>query len=92
MGEDFVNAGLFDVEDFTFDRQDGLKVAVAALFGRATGRFSLYDEDLTLARVAFGTVRQFSWQCPTVHRVFTNYQFTGLLGGVHERGPLSGPC
>ena len=31
--EHFVEAGFFDVEDFAFERQDGLEFAVAPLFG-----------------------------------------------------------
>jgi hypothetical protein len=40
MAEHFVVARFFDVEDFTFEGQDGLEPAVATLFRGAAGGFA----------------------------------------------------
>src|SRR6185312_6003786 len=45
-GEHLVEARLLDVEDLALERQDRLRAAIAALFGRAAGRVALDDEDL----------------------------------------------
>ena len=46
VAEHLVKTGFFDVQDLTLERQNGLILTVAALFGRAAGRISLNDVDL----------------------------------------------
>ena len=53
-----VEAGFFDIDDFTFDRKDRLVAAVAALFGRTTGRVALDDIELGERWIALGAVGQ----------------------------------
>ena len=40
-GEHFFKTGFFDVQDFAFERQNGLEFTVAALFGRTAGGIAL---------------------------------------------------
>ena len=47
-----VDARLLDVEDLAAQREDRLRVAVAALLGRAAGGVALDDEQLGERRVA----------------------------------------
>jgi hypothetical protein len=43
VAQDLIQPGAFGVEDLTAQRQDGLEVPVAALFGRAACRVTLDD-------------------------------------------------
>lgn len=53
-----VEAGAFDIEDFAFQRQDGLGLAVAALFGRAACGVAFDDEQFRKRRIFFLAIRQ----------------------------------
>src|SRR6266699_3758736 len=61
----FVVARLFDVEDFSLERQDGLVLAVASLLRRPAGRFALNDEYLAARRIALLAIGEFF-----VHKLF----------------------
>jgi len=57
-----VVTGFFDVEDFALERQDGLETPVASLFRRATGGFSLDQEQFATLGLLLGAVGQFAGQ------------------------------
>ncbi len=77
---------LLHIQDLTAERQDSLRVAVAALLGRTTCGVTLHKEYLAFFRILIGTVGQLSGQSATRHRVLTLYAFTGLAGGNTGRG------
>ncbi len=58
----FVVARLFDVEDFSLEREDRLILAVASLLRRAAGRFALDHEQLAPRRIALLAIGKFSRQ------------------------------
>ena len=66
--EHLVEARLFDVQDLALDRQDGLEPPVAALLGRAAGRFTLDDVDLALGGIALLAVGELAGQAAAVER------------------------
>src|SRR5712691_9962435 len=76
----FVVARLFDVEDFSLERQDGLVLAVASLLRRPAGRFTLNDEQLAPRRIALLAIGEFSRQAARIHRGFAARQFARLAG------------
>ena len=55
-----VNGGFLHIQDLTADRKDCLVITVAGSLCRTSRRISLYDKDLTLGRILFLTVCQFS--------------------------------
>ena len=73
-----VVARFLDVEDFSFERQDGLVFAVAALLRRAARRFALDHKQFAARRIAFLAVRQLSRQPARIHRGLAPRQFPGL--------------
>ena len=68
LPEHLVEAGLLDVQDLALDRQDRLEAPVAALLGRAAGRFALDDVELALRRIALLAVGQLAGQAAAVER------------------------
>ena len=82
VAQDFV--GLlqdpFHIQDFALERQDGLKVAVAAHLGGTAGRLALHDVEFRLGRVALGAVGQLAGQRGAVHGVLADDQFPRPLG------------
>src|ERR1700730_4885265 len=63
-----VLAGRRHVEDFSAQRQDGLRAAVARLLGGAAGGIALDDENLGTVGGAIGAVGEFSRQAQLSHR------------------------
>ena len=59
--EHLVDPCLLDVEDLAAQRQHGLRVAIAALFCRATGGVTLDYEDFSKRRILDRTVGQLAW-------------------------------
>ena len=53
-----MQSGALHVEDLAAQRQDGLRLAIARLLGRATCGIALYDEYLGLGRVLRRAVGQ----------------------------------
>src|SRR5579862_4970727 len=80
VAEHLVFARLLDVQDLALDRQDGLKVTVAAGLRAAAGRLALDDEQLALRRVLLRAVRELARQRADVERVLAAHQFAGLAG------------
>ncbi len=76
--EHFVVARLFDIQDFSFERQDGLVAPVAPLFGRASGRFALNNEYLAAGGVALLAIGELAGQPARIHRGFSPRQLARL--------------
>src|SRR4051812_3653947 len=62
VAQHLVDARALDVEDLPAQRQHRLRVAVAALLGRAAGGVALDDEDLAQGRVLDGAVGELAGQ------------------------------
>ena len=86
VAQDLVEPGALGVEDLAAQRQDGLEVPVAALFGRAAGAVALDDVQLAFGRVALGAVGQLAGQGEAFQRRLADDQVAGLLGGVAGAG------
>ena len=72
--QDLVDAVLLGVDDLPAKRQDGLRVAIAALLGRAAGGVTLHDEELGQRGVAHSAIRQLARKVGALER--------GLAGEV----------
>ncbi len=68
----------FYIQDFTPQRQDGLKRPVPSVFSRTPCRIPFHQKDFALLRISVGTVGQFAGQTGTGHDGFALYQFTGF--------------
>src|SRR5215469_12160368 len=55
--------------------------SVASLFGGATGRLALDQEQLAAVGLALGAVRQFARQASAIQRAFAACQVAGFAGG-----------
>jgi len=62
VSEHFIEAGFFDIEDFTLQRQNRLIFSIASLFRAAARRIALDQIKFGKRRVFFLTIRQFSGQ------------------------------
>src|SRR5512139_561687 len=60
--DELVEPRLFDIQNLSLQRQDRLKLAVAALLCRAAGRVALHDIELALGRILFLAIREFCGQ------------------------------
>ena len=63
-----VIARFLNIENFSFERQDGLKASVAALFGGSTGGFSFHQEQLAAFRVSLLAIGEFPGQPAGIER------------------------
>src|SRR5271156_4161464 len=81
VAEHFVVAGLFDVEDFALERQDGLVAAIASALSRAAGGFAPDPEDFAARGIAFLAIGELSGQSAGIERGFAAGEFAGLAGG-----------
>jgi hypothetical protein len=81
VAEHLVVAGLFDVEDFALEGQDGLEAAIAALLGGAAGAFALDQVELAAVGVALGAVGQLAGQAAAVERALAAGEVAGLARG-----------
>src|SRR5579883_3460764 len=82
----FVVAGLFDVEDFALEREDGLEAAVAALFGGAAGGFALDQEQFAAIRLALRAVGELAGEASAIEGAFAAGEVAGLAGGLAGAG------
>src|SRR2546429_2997923 len=80
---DLVVARFLDVEDFSFERQDGLVFAVAALLRRAARRLALDHKQFAARRIAFLAVRQLSRQPARIHRGRSEEHTSELQSRLH---------
>ena len=80
VAEHFVDAGLFDVEDFAFDGEDGLEDAVAAALGGAACGLAFDDVEFGGFHVAGGAIPEFAGEAAGVEGAFAG-EFAGFAGG-----------
>ena len=80
IGQRFIQAGLFDVEDLAAQGQNGLEAPIAALLGGAAGAIALDNVNLALGGVAAGAVGQLARQRQAFQRALADDQIAGLLG------------
>ena len=85
-----VDARLLDVEDLAAQRQDRLRVAVAALLGRAAGGVALDDEDLGQRRVLDRAVGELARQARVLERALAARQVARLARGRARLRGLDG--
>ena len=72
--------GLFDVEDFAPQRQDGLRVGIAARVGRAAGRIAFDQIKLGQRKFAAAAVAEFFRQAARGDLAFAADHFAGFFG------------
>ena len=89
VAEHLVVAGFFDVEDFALERKDRLIAAIAAAFGRATGGFTLDEEEFAARGIAFLAISELSGQAARVERGFSAGEFTGFARGFAGAGSVN---
>src|SRR5204862_5597336 len=82
---ELVLAGRGDVEDFSPQRQNSLRGAVARLLGRAAGRVALDDEQLGALRGGVGAVGELAGEAQLARRALA---LRFLLGAAAQ--PLVG--
>src|SRR5690606_1959770 len=83
VGERLVQPHPLDVEDLAADRQDRLRLGVAALDGGAAGRVALDDEDLADRGVAARAVAELAGHAAALEDALA----AGRLAGLARRGP-----
>ena len=81
VAEHLVVAGLFDVQDFALERQDGLVAAVAAALGRASGRLTLDKKQFAAGRIAFLAIGELARQSAGIERRFAAGKLASLARG-----------
>jgi hypothetical protein len=74
-------AGLFDVEDFSLKRKDGLEAAVAALFGGTAGALALDQEQLAARGILLLAIGEFAGQAAGIECALAAGEVAGLAGG-----------
>ena len=77
--KDFVEAGLLDIDDFAFDRQNRLVSPVAALLRGAAGRVTFDHIEFGEVWVALGAIRQLPRESTACERTLAN-GLTSLAG------------
>src|SRR6201998_2080981 len=82
VAQHFVVAGLFDVEDFAFEGQDGLVFAIAAHLCGPPGRLPRDDKQFTTSRIALLAISQLPREAARIHRGFAAGKFASLAGGL----------
>lgn len=65
--EGFVDAGPFDVQDFSSEGKEGLGHAVAGLFNGSTGGVAFDEEEFAFGSVAADAVAEFSGEAEGFH-------------------------
>src|SRR6202011_4209585 len=90
VAEHLVITRFFYVENFSFQRQDGLEAPVAALLGGAAGGFSLDQKQFAALRLAFGTIRQLAGKAAAVECAFSTGEVAGFAGGLASARRFNG--
>ena len=90
VGQHLVVAGFFHVENFTFERQNGLEAAVAPLLGGATCGFSLDQIKLATFRITLGTIRQLAGKASAIQHAFAASQIASLAGSFTRARRVDG--
>ncbi len=90
--QDFVRAGLLDVQDLAANRQDRLDARVARVLGRSPGRVAFDDEELALARLVRRAVDELARQAGAVEGALSTREVARLTRrltrarGLHRLG------
>ena len=80
MPQHLVVAGLFHVQDFALERQDGLIPPVAPGLRGAAGRFALDQEQLAALRILLLAIGQLARQSARIERALAARQVAGFAG------------
>src|ERR1700675_4469234 len=84
--EHLVVARFFHIQNFSLERQDSLKAAVASLFSGAACGFSLNQKKLAAVGIALGAVRQLAGKSSAIERALAARQGAGFAGGLARAG------
>src|SRR4051812_18011194 len=76
VGKHFVETGFLGVDEFSAERKDRLKAAIATLFGGATGGVAFDDVKLGQRGIAFGAIGELAGEAAAGERAFAH----GLAG------------
>src|SRR5437868_10217322 len=85
MRKHLVKACFLNVEDFTFERQNRLRAAVAAHFAASACAVTLDNEDLAQRWILLRAIRQLARQRVGIERAFAD-DLAGLAGGFAGAG------
>ena len=83
--KNLIEAGFFDVDDFTLDRKNRLESAIATLLGRAAGRVTFDHVEFREIGVTLRAVGEFSGESAAGKSAFAD-GFTRFACG------FAGPC
>ena len=86
--EHLVEARALDVEDLAAQRKHSLKVAVAALLGRAAGGVALDDEELRFGGIALLTIGELAGEIGDVERALAARELARLARRLARGGGL----
>src|SRR4029077_14787849 len=89
VAEHLVVAGFLDIQNLTFERQDGLVAAVAAAFGRSAGGFSLDDEEFAAGRIALLAIGELPREARRIESGFSAREFARFPGGFARAGGVN---
>src|SRR5271170_3421932 len=78
MPQHLVVPGFLNVENLSLQRQNRLKLSVAALLGCPACALSLYEIELATVRLPLRAVRQFTWQSTAIKGAFTACQIASF--------------
>jgi hypothetical protein len=90
VAEHLVIASLFDVEYLTFQREDGLEFAVAALLGGSACALSLNEVELATVGLPLGAVGELAGKSAAVECAFAASEVAGLAGSFARTGCVDG--
>src|SRR5918994_6807758 len=76
-----IEAGLLDVQDLAAQREDRLRLGIAALYRGAAGRVALDDEDLGERRVFRRAVLQLAGHAARLEQALAARRLASLAGG-----------
>src|ERR1700722_5588231 len=86
VAQHFVVPRLFYVENFSFEREDGLEFAVAAHFCGAAGGFALDNEKFTARGVAFLAIGELAGKPAGIHGGLAAGEVAGFARGFASAG------
>jgi len=86
VAEHLVVTRFFDVENFSFEREDRLIAAIAAAFGGAAGGFTLDEEEFAAGGISFLAIGELSRQAARVERGFAACELAGFARGFAGAG------
>ncbi|MNI71384.1 hypothetical protein D3C73_1272550 [compost metagenome] len=78
IAKDAIQPCFFNIQDFTTEWQNRLKMTITALLRRSTGRVTFDDIQFTDRRILGRTVRKLTWKSTHLKCALTTCQFTRL--------------